>query len=125
MKLDQALIADREGVVRTYCTAWGESDAPTRLQLLQSCFEESGTYTDPNSHQPALLDLNQLVSDVHRRFGQVQIVQRSVLQTYRDVGKFEWDLVRADGKVQLRGVDFVTFSPTGKLQSVIGFFDSH
>jgi hypothetical protein len=125
MKPDEALIAHRKAVVRTYCTAWGEPDASTRLQLLQTCFEESGTYTDPNWHQPSLTDLQNLVNDIHRRLANVKIVQRSDLQTYRNVGKFEWDLVRQDGTVHLRGVDFVTFSPTGKLQSVVGFFDSH
>jgi hypothetical protein len=124
MKLDEALTADRKAVVRTYCSAWGESNASARLQLLQSCFEDSGTYTDPNGHQPSLVGLQNLVSDVQRRFANVKIVQTSDLQTYRDFGKFEWDLVLKDGTVHLRGVDFVTFSPTGKLQSVVGFFDS-
>ena len=122
MKLDDTLIAQRETVVRTYCAAWGESDPEARQQLLRSCFEESGSYTDPNWHQPSLMDLQNLVGDVLRRLPTARIVQRSKHQTYRDVGKFEWELVFEDGAVHLRGTDFVTFSPAGKLQSVVGFF---
>lgn len=123
MTLDASQIEHRHALVKCYCDVWCETDDAKRLQLLRTCFEDTGTYSDPTVHLESLTRLNDYLSDLHRRFPRSKVLLTSELQTYRNVGRFDWDWALEDSTVRRRGVDFVTFSGAGKLQGVVGFFN--
>ena len=123
MKPDAALVQQRQATIRTYAAAWCEFDPAKRLELLHACFEETGTYSDPTVFLESRARLNAYLGDLHGRFARSRVVQASELETYRNVGRFDWHWALEDGTVRRRGVDFVTFAESGKLQSVVGFFN--
>lgn len=111
-----------EHVVSRYCAAWDEPDAARRNALLESCWAEGATYTDPTVHAEGLTALDRHIVTVQARYPGSRIVMTSTLDMHHEVARFGWKKTLADGTSLPEGIDFVTFAPDGKLTSVAGFF---
>jgi len=110
-------------VVRAYCKSWNEKDEDARRALLESCWSESGQYTDPmGAAPPGREGLVAHISGFHAGYPGAKIVPTSRADLHHGKIHFTWQLVLADGTVAIDGRDFGELDEKGKIKTIVGFF---
>lgn len=112
----------REDAVAIYCAAWNETTAARRTELLGQVWAPDATYTDPTVHCVGVVPLVEHIGRVLERYPGSKVVLTSAIDIHHDVARFAWKKVLADGTSLPEGIDFVEFSPDGRLERIIGFF---
>jgi hypothetical protein len=113
---------DVSNLLKRYETAWNERDAKRRLSLLDSCWAESGVYTDPGVQTHS----RQALSDNISAFlasapGHVLRVVSGVDEHHGQV-RFEWRLLDAGGAVAIAGMSCGLVGADGLIERMTGFF---
>ena len=113
---------DETTTVNRYVAAWNEADAGRCAALLEECFGDDGTYTDPTVQVSGRSALAGHVAGFHQRMAGATMERRSRVDAYGDVLRFAWAAVGADATVIVEGVDFVALDEDRRIRSVTGFF---
>ena len=107
--------------VATYAAAWDEPDEASRRHLLEQCWADDGTYTDPQSRAVGRDALAALIGEFQRRFQGSRIELSSGVDEHHGLLRFAWRIVGPSGPV-LEGMDFGELAEDGRLHRIVGFF---
>ena len=109
-------------IVDDYCRCWRQMDAAERKALLASVCADDVTYTDPTV---ALTGLDAFAAHIDKTMAGRpggQIVRTTANDQHHGFLRFGWHLRQGDGGTGVPGIDIVTFSPDGRLATILGFF---
>ncbi len=109
-------------VLDTYGEAWNEQDEAKRRQLLEACWADDGTFTDPQSDVAGREALIAHIAEFQSQFAGARILPTSTADEHHGMVRFTWRIVAADGSTMLDGIDFSTLAKDGRIQKTVGFF---
>ncbi len=111
---------DTKSTVEAYISAWNEEDEAKRRELLDQCWDESATYTDPTSDISGRDALFGLISQFQTQMPGAAIAVTSGIDQHHDRIRFCWKLTGAAQAIE--GIDVGQVSPDGRLKSIVGFW---
>lgn len=109
-------------IANAYMAAWNEPDATARDALLRLCWAEGGIYTDPGVHLTGAAALSARIAEKQRERPGARLMFLSAVESHHSHFRFHWRLVRADGGLGPKSVDFGTLAPDGRVALMVGFF---
>jgi len=109
-------------VLAAYAASWSEPDASKRIELLTLAWSDDGVYTDPQTEAVGRDALSGYIGAVHAKMPGARIEYTSGIAQHHSHIHFSWQLVTAEGKVVLAGVDFGTLDDDTRLLQIVGFF---
>jgi len=112
---------DIETLIGDYIAAWSEPDPAARRRLLESAWDDEGTYTDPVSHAANRAGLDAIIEQFHADNPGARFARKDKLDTHHGHIRFYWVLTFANG-INMTGMDYGEISPRGKLVKIVGFF---
>ncbi len=113
---------DPQQILRDYVAAWNEDDASTRGEMLARSFADDGIYTDPTAWVAGRSALVEHIGGFLSASPGSSLSLIEEPELHHGHGRFEWSLRTAAGEEMVRGVDFVTFAPDGRIAKIVGFF---
>jgi hypothetical protein len=108
--------------VDAYMAAWNETDKGKRAQMLQQCWSETGTYTDPMSDVTGRDALSAVIDGFHSQMAGATIVTATGLDQHHNRVRFGWKLIMEDGSTRIEGIDIGFLADDGRLASITGFW---
>lgn len=112
---------DIETLIGDYIAAWSEPDPAARRKLLESAWDDEGSYTDPVSHAANRAGLDAIIARFLDENPGAKFTRKDKLDHHHGHIRFYWVLTFASG-VQLPGMDYGEVTPNGKLAKIVGFF---
>lgn len=109
--------------VEAYLAAWNETDESRRRALIDQCWAESGTYTDPMSDVSGRDGLNSLIAQFQQQMPGATIAFTSGVDEHHGRIRFGWKL--EGGPQAMEGIDVGLLSSDGRLQSIVGFWGAN
>jgi SnoaL-like domain len=109
-------------LVDRYIAIWNETDADCRRNLIAWTYTEHARYLDPLLQGDGRDGIDAMVKAVHEKFPGHRFKRTSEVDAHHDRARFSWELGPDGGPALVKGIDFATLSPDGKLNSVTGFF---
>lgn len=109
--------------VATYMAAWNEKDEAKRRQLIDQCWADTGTYTDPMSDVQGKEALAAAIASFQSQMADATIDLASAIDEHHGRIRFGWKL--ANGPQPLEGIDVGILTADGKLASIIGFWGAN
>jgi hypothetical protein len=109
-------------IIDDYCRCWRQMDAAERKVLLSSVCADDVTYTDPTV---ALTGLDAFAAHIEKTMAGRpggRIVRITATDRHHGFLRFGWHLQQGDGGTGAPSIDIVTFSPDGRLATILGFF---
>lgn len=109
--------------VAAYIAAWNETDAARRRDLIDQCWAESATYTDPMADVAGRDGLNTLIEGFHTQMPGAGIAVTTSADEHHGRIRFGWKL--ENGPQALEGIDVGHLNDDGRLESIIGFWGAN
>ncbi len=109
-------------IVDSYIAAWNETDADKRRALIEKCWADAATYTDPMADISGREALGEAIVQFHQQMSGARIVVSSGLDEHHDRVRFGWQLLQEDGSVRVEGIDVGRVDGDGRLTSIVGFW---
>jgi hypothetical protein len=109
-------------VVRTYASAWTETDESARRRALQAAWADDGAYCDPTALVEGREALVKHIGGFQAQMPAHQLVTTSDVDEHHGFLRFTWAIHDSDGSVVLEGVDFGELADDGRLRRIVGFF---
>jgi hypothetical protein len=109
--------------IATYMAAWNEKDEAKRRQLIDQCWSDAGTYTDPVSDVKGKEALAAAIVGFQSQMPDATIDLISGVDEHHGRIRFGWKLT--NGPRPLEGIDVGTIGDDGKLASIIGFWGAN
>jgi hypothetical protein len=109
-------------IVDAYIDAWNETDADKRSALIEKCWADSATYTDPMADVSGRDALDETIVGFHQQMSGARIVVSSGLDEHHDRVRFGWQLLQEDGTMRMEGIDVGQIDGDGRLTSIVGFW---
>lgn len=114
-------------VVLAYAEAWNTPDEQARSELLDRCWAENGTYTDPisevHSKEALAAHIGRFLSEgPYGRGPGHRILISSGIEHHHGMIRFTWVLLDPRGAAISRGLDVGELAADGRLQRITGFF---
>ena len=110
-----------EKLVEDYCAAWNAPDPAASHKLLDACWAQHGSYTDPTVHLVGKGELVAHIFKVQARRPGSRIVLTSNIDAHHDVLRFSWKRVNPNRSVVVEGIDVATIEG-GRIARMVGFF---
>ena len=109
--------------IEAYMAAWNEKDEAKRRQLIDKCWADASTYTDPMSDVKGKEALAATIADFQGQMPGASIDIISGIDEHHGRIRFGWKLM--NGPQPLEGIDIGVLSGDGKLASIIGFWGAN
>ena len=109
-------------ILDVYGAAWNEKDEAKRRALLETCWADDGTFTDPQTDIKGREALVTQIADFQAQFAGAQVVPTSTADEHHGMVRFTWRIMAADGSTMLDGIDFSTLAEDGRIEKTVGFF---
>lgn len=109
--------------VEAYMAAWNEQDESKRRHLVDRCWADAGTYTDPMSDVKGKDELLAVIAGFHQQMPGAGIDLTSSIDEHHGRIRFGWKLT--NGPQPLEGIDVGVLSADGKLASITGFWGAN
>jgi hypothetical protein len=109
--------------VEAYMGAWNEKDEAKRTKLLDKCWADAGTYTDPMSDVAGREQLAALIGQFRQQMPGASLAFTSGVDEHHGRIRFGWKVV--DGPQPLEGIDVGRIGSDGRLESIIGFWGAN
>lgn len=107
-------------IIEAYMAAWNEADEAKRRGLLDKCWADSGTYTDPVSDVSGREGLFAAIQGFHAQMPGAGIALTSGIDEHHGRVRFGWKVTGAPQ--ELAGIDVGALAADGRLQSILGFW---
>jgi hypothetical protein len=107
-------------IVDAYIAAWNETDEAKRAALIEKCWADAGTYTDPLADVSGREALDTLIVGFHQQMPGGRIAVSSAIDEHHNRIRFGWKLEGA--ATAMEGIDVGVLDGQGKLQSIVGFW---
>jgi len=115
-------MSDVQQVIDDYFAMWNEDDDGRRRIVIQRCFVEDGTYTDPLADVIGYDGISSMVGALRASHAGYSLRLSSAIDQHHDRLRFEWEILDAEGGPYLTGVDLAVLADDGRLVSITGFF---
>jgi hypothetical protein len=112
---------EKVALINTYLAAWSEPNAPERLRLLESVWEETGTYTDPTSELADRDALDAAIGQFLLSYPGAVASIAGPVEAYGRHVHFPW-VIQFENGTKLPGHDYGELSRDGKFAKIVGFF---
>jgi SnoaL-like domain len=109
-------------VVRTYASAWMETDESARRRALQAAWADNGAYCDPTALVEGREALVKHIGGFQAQLPAHQLVVTSGVDEHHGFLRFTWAIQNSDGNVVLEGIDLGELADDGRLRRIVGFF---
>lgn len=109
--------------VEAYIAAWNETDADKRRALIDQCWADTATYTDPMADVSGRDALNTLIEGFHAQMPGATIALATNTDEHHGRIRFGWKL--EGGPQALEGIDVGIINGDGKLESIVGFWGAN
>jgi hypothetical protein len=110
-------------VITAYMAAWNERDESKRKQLIDMCWSDTGTYTDPMSDVKGKDGLFATIAGFQQQMPDASIELTSGIDEHHSRIRFGWKLV--GGPQPMEGIDVGGLTSDGKIASIIGFWGAN
>ena len=117
-------LSDQQAAVRGYEEAWNETDADTRMSLLELAWADDAVYLDIDvPHGIRGRDaLSTFIGEEHAAEPGLVITTTRELVILGDRGWLQWTAQSTIG-TQSSGTDFIEFAPDGRIAQLTDFLD--
>lgn len=115
-------MTDLNTIAEGYITAWNESDASRRAELLKATFTEDVSYRDPIMQGDGHEGVAALIDGVQQRFAGFRFSLKGTPEGFADKIRFSWNLGPEGTPSVIEGTD-IGIIENGRLKSVTGFLD--
>lgn len=115
-------MATTKEILDAYGQAWNEQDEAKRRKLLEFCWADDGSFTDPQSKIQGRDALVAHIAAFHEQFAGAKIVPTSDPDEHHGRVRFTWRIDGKDGAKMMDGIDFAVLADDGRLARIIGFF---
>ena len=109
--------------IEAYMAAWNEPDEAKVRELLEKCWADGGTYTDPVSDVKGRDGLLGAIKGFHAQMPGAGIVATSAFDEHHGRIRFGWKVTGAPQ--EMAGIDVATLASDGRLQSIVGFWGAN
>lgn len=110
-------------VVDAYIAAWNEKDETKRKQLIEQCWAQDATYTDPIADVKGRDGLAAAIAGFHAQMPDARIELTSKVDEHHGRIRFGWKLV--NGPQPMEGIDIGQVAADGRLASIVGFWGAN
>jgi hypothetical protein len=110
--------------IEAYLQAYSEPDADRRRELIERAFTPDATLADPPFEAAGHDALHATFGAVLDQYPRHAFRRTSDVDAHHDAARYQWQMVGPDGTVAFAGTDVVRFDRSGKIASVVGFFDA-
>lgn len=110
-----------EETTLAYVEAWHTPDAQRRRALLDRCWADDGSYTDPTNRAHGREELLSLIAAFRARLPGARISLTSGVDGHDGMVRFRWVFVQPDG-TRREGFDIGELDNDGRLRRITGFF---
>ncbi|TIN72825.1 MAG: nuclear transport factor 2 family protein [Mesorhizobium sp.] len=115
-------MTDLTKIAENYITAWNESDAVRRTELLKATLTEDVSYRDPLMQGDGHEGVAALIDGVQQRFAGFRFSLKGTPDGFADKIRFSWNLGPEGTPSVIEGTD-IGIIENGRLKSVTGFLD--
>jgi hypothetical protein len=109
-------------VVRTYASAWTQTDESARRRALQAAWADDGAYRDPTALVEGREALVKHIGGFQAQMPAHRLVVTSDVDEHHGFLRFTWAIQNSDGNLVLEGIDFGELADDGRLRRIVGFF---
>ena len=109
--------------LEAYMAAWNEKDEAKIRSLLDKCWGDDATYTDPVSDVKGRDGLLSAITGFHSQMPGAGIALTTGFDEHHGRIRFGWKVTGAPQ--ELAGIDVATLAADGRLQSIIGFWGTN
>lgn len=103
-----------------YTSTWSETQADTRMKMLERSVHPDYTYTDPNLHACGYIQLSDYMAEFQQNVPSGKFVTTKFEQ-HHDSCLVHYNLLDADGSVLTTGASYGMFGADGRLVQMVGF----
>ena len=108
-----------------YISAWNETDAGRRRDIIARTWVEDGSYLDARREGIGPAGIDAMIAAVQQRFAGYRFRLSSGIEAHHDHVRFSWTAGAApDAPLYFGGTDFAVLADDGRLSSVTGFTDA-
>jgi len=104
--------------------AWSERDPDRRRRLLEENASPDLSFRDPFSCTVGLDDLHVHLAAAQAHMPGLRLVRDGEVQQCQGTAVARWTVRDAEGNVKRRGLNVVELAPDGRLERVVGFWES-
>ena len=115
--------------IETYMAAWNETDEAKIRSLLEKCWADDGTYTDPMSDVKGRDALVATITGLHTAVPGISLAPTGAFDEHHGRIRFGWKVaggaperLAAFPETALAGIDVGVLAADGRLQSITGFW---
>src|ERR1700736_4033252 len=108
--------------VDTYLSAYNETDAASRLALIERSFSPDGRLIDPPLDGSGRDGISAMMGAVHQQFPGHTFRRSSGIDEHHGHLRYGWELLDPAGNVALAGMDVGQLDSQSRLVRVTGFF---
>src|SRR4051812_9324044 len=103
-----------------YLSAWNETDAGRRAELVARVWADDGRLIDPPLAAEGHTGISDMAAALQAQFPGHTFRRASGIDTHHGYLRFAWELVGPDGTVVLAGVDVGELADDGRLSRITG-----
>lgn len=118
---DGRAIEEITDVVDTYLSAWNETDAVKRRELISKSLAADLWYRDPMLEADGNEAFDAVIAAVQSQMPGHEISRTSEIDHHHDVVRFNWALGVPGEAPTFSGVDLCKYDTDGKLTHIVGF----
>ncbi|WP_158826639.1 nuclear transport factor 2 family protein [Mucilaginibacter lacusdianchii] len=115
-------IKNIEETIRTYTSAWNETEREAIMKIISQCWAPDATYTDPLTDTITGQEaITELIISSYDQMGPRTFKVLAAPQTHHQSGRFRWLAVRPEG-YPAEGMDYFEFDDQNRITRIVGFF---
>jgi hypothetical protein len=108
--------------VDTYLTAWNETNADSRDELIQEVWATDGQLIDPPLAASGYSEISDMAAALQAQFPGHLFRRASEIDEHHGRFRFAWQFVAPDGAVAIAGIDVGALDEAGRIAQITGFF---
>jgi hypothetical protein len=105
-----------------YLATWNEPDNRARAEQAQAIWARDGRLVDPLIDALGPDAIAAAIGELRDQMPGHSLTRTTVIDAHHDQIRFGWTVNAPDGSVAVAGIDVVTFTADGRIQTAIGFF---
>lgn len=105
-----------------YLAMWNEPDSRARAEQARAVWARAGRLVDPLIDAVGPEAIAAAVGELRDQMPGHSLARITVIDGHHDQARFGWTVNAPDGSVAVAGIDVVTFTADGRIQTAIGFF---
>jgi hypothetical protein len=118
-------MTDINTIVANYITAWNETDADKRRDVIARTWTEAGSYLDSHRDSSGHDAIDGMIATVQQMFPGYRFRLSSGIEKHHDRVRFSWQAGGApDAPLFFAGTDYAAIAPDGRFSAVTGFTDA-